>query len=226
MKDKLLTTILAIIALSLLTGALFFLPLDKITDSIPFLKDLKNNSSLIITGKNNKLSVEIDGEDYGETPLVLNTLPLGQHKITLKRISTQKDNFYEEVELLVELNRDTEAVIEIEIAPAGVYTGYVLQYTTSPFGDKKAYLSVTSNANSTIVLDGKELGASPLTISEIEPGERILQVSADGYEDLEIPLVATKGFNLNVSAFLYPIPMTLDEVEVAPTTETETEGNN
>jgi len=209
MKNKLLPTILIILTLILINVLIFFVSPKEIINQLPFLDKFNNNTSLFIKTQNGKLSVEIDDKDNGETPLELTKLTSGQHKIKLTRISSQEEVFYQPATFLIDLVNNTEAVINIEIGPSGTNIGYILQYSTSPFGDNRSYLTIESNTKSKTTLDGLSFGETPTKITEIAEDEHTLLITANGYEDLEIPIVGAKGFNLSVQAYLYPIPINL-----------------
>jgi hypothetical protein len=215
MKNKLLPTILIILGLILINVLVFFISPGEIINNLSIFNKFNNNTSLLIKTQNGKLSIEIDGEEQGETPLEITTLNSGQHSIKLTRISSQQDVFYEPVTYLIDLTNNTEAIMDIEIGPAGSNIGYILQYSPSPFGDKKSYLTIESNTQADTILDELSFGQTPTKVKEISEGEHTLTVSSDGYEELEVPLVGAKGFNLNVQTYLYPIPINLELNEVS-----------
>ena len=210
MKNKLLTTSIILVILTGLSVLFFFVSPSDWISKISLLKGLNNNTSLLVKTKNGKLDVIIDGEEYGETPVELDSLATGKHTIQLTRISTQENVFYEPATILVEITNNTEAIVDIEIGASGSYSGYVLNYTNSPFGDNKAYLTVDSNSAAQAQLDGLDFGQTPTNITEISEKEHKLKITAVGFEDLEIPIQGNKGHNLNVSAYLYPLPININ----------------
>lgn len=212
MKNKLLTISIILIILTGLSVLLFFFSPSNWLSKISILKGLSNNTSLLVKAKNGKLDVIIDGEEYGETPVELDSLAAGKHTIKLTRVSIQEKVFYKPATILVEINNNTEAIVDIEVGPAGSYSGYVLNYTNSPFGNNKAYLTIDSNSAAQTQLDGLDFAQTPTNITEISEGEHKLKITAIGFEDLEIPIQGSKGYNLNVLAYLYPIPINIDTV--------------
>jgi hypothetical protein len=40
-----------------------------------------------------------------------------------------------------------------------------------------------------------------------------LQITADGYESLDIPILIEEGYLLNVKTYLFPIPIIFDTVD-------------
>lgn len=219
MKNRLLTTTIIIVILSLLTVVFFFFSPSSYLSNISLFKGLTNNTSLIVKTRNSKLEVKIDDKEYGETPLELDDLKPGKHTLQLTRVSTQEDVFYEPATVLVEVANNTEAVVDIEIGPAGSYSGYILTYSDSPYGRNKSYLTIGANTGAQTQLDEQSFGRTPTSITEIEEGEHTLLISAEGYEDLEIPIQGSNGYNLNVTAYLYPIPITLETIEQETTQE-------
>jgi len=209
---KLPLIIIAIVILIGLSVLYFFLPVDKWLSQTPLLKELYNNSSLSITSRNSKASVEIDGKKYGETPLNLNDLSEGNHNIAIKRIS-DSEGFYQVHSYSIELIKNTEAIIDIEIGPDDIASGYLLYYSQSPDTDKgSGYISITSDKlDSSVYLGSDFIGKAPVSTKKIKTGKYQLQITSDGCEAVEFPIIVRNGYILNINTMLIPIPINLQE---------------
>lgn len=211
MKNALLNTIILIVSLAGLTVIFFFLNPLGLVNKIPYLSQFNNNTSLVIKTSNGSAKVEIDGEEYGETPLELTNLEPGSHQIKMTRITQQEESFYQDVRVTVDLSNNTEAIIDIEIAPKGQMAGYLLYYTTTPFGqDGIGHLTVSANTNATLTSGGVLVGNVPTGLIDMDAGEHTLKVSALGYEDQSISVVVREEYNLNIQTYLLPVPINLE----------------
>lgn len=203
--------------LILLSALFFFVPMEKFWQKIPFINQLSNNTSLVIETPNSQASVTINGEDYGDTPVLSTDLAPGTYEIEMNRVTETENSFYKPVSLVVELNNNTEAYVSLEIGPADTKSGYVVYYTPAPFGDGESYITISSNRSATdVTLDGQFIGETPIGLTEVNSGEHTLKFTSTGYEDLVVKVQATEGFNLNVNTYLFPVPINL-----APATNEE-----
>lgn len=214
MKKTLLNTVIALVSLAGLTVIIFFLNPAGLADKIPYFSQFRNNTSLIIKTSKGVASVQIDGEDHGETPLELTTLKPGSHQIKMTRLTQQEDIFYEPMLLTVDLNNNTEAIIDLEIAPLGRASGYLLYYTIAPFGESgMGHLTVSANTEATLTSGGVLINNVPTGLLDMEVGEHNLKVTAPGYEEVLLPIVIREGYNLNIQTYLLPVPINLETAQ-------------
>lgn len=203
-----LIVILAIIATSIL---IYFLPADGITNKIPFLGKLYRNTTLEVITINGKAKVYIDGEEYGETPLTINDLTPGEYDIELEKISDTQD-FYQKESFTINLTKNTTSRIELEIGPAGILHGAILYYTpqNNLEGNTGEVSVLCDIENSKVYLDGEYVKKSPVIAKSLTAKEYELEITADGYDNLTIPILIEKGFLLNVKTYLFPIPISFE----------------
>ncbi|HVX92758.1 MAG TPA: PEGA domain-containing protein [Candidatus Dojkabacteria bacterium] len=206
--------IIGILIVLAISATAFFLPSQQILNSIPIFRDLYNNTTLTVNSNNGKAEVFIGDKKYGETPVSISDLQPGQYTVTIKRISDKAD-LYSERNIEVDLQKNTEAIINIEVGPDNTNYGYVLYYTQSPEkNSQKGYLTVNSSlADTTAFVDGAYLNALPINAQFLKPKSYTLKVTKDGYQDLEVPIVVRGGYNLNVNAYLFPIPIKISNGE-------------
>ena len=203
-----LIVILAIIVTSIL---IYFLPVDGIINKIPLVNRLYKNTILEVITINGKATVYIDGEEYGETPLTINDLTPGEYNIELDKISDSEE-FYQTESFNVILTKNTTSRIELEIGPAGVLHGAILYYTAQNNLDKnQGELSILCDIDdSKAYLDGEYVKKTPIIAKLLTAKEYELEVSADNYDTLTIPILIEDGYLLNVKAYLFPIPITFE----------------
>lgn len=203
--------ILAVLALSVL---MYFLPTNGLASKIPFLNRFYTNTTLEVLTIKGKATVTINGKEYGETPVTINELSPGDYTVELERIS-DSDTFYSKQTLNVKLTKNTTSRVEIEIGPAGILHGAILYYSEqNNLDNNEGTLSVLSEVeDSKLYLDGEYLKRTPVISEKLTAKEYELEVSADGYETVKIPILIEEGNLLNVKTYLFPVPITLDSVD-------------
>lgn len=209
---KILKTATIIILIFIALGAvLYFIPLESLFSRLPVLKNMYNNTSITVNSRNGKAVVKINGKDYGETPVSASNLPQGAYTIELVRISDSSD-FYKPREVQIELVRNTEAIVDMEIGPDDVTSGYVLYYTTSPIkSSNSGYITLSSIPDgSNVYLNEEFFLKSPVSAYKLDGGNYEVKIEKVGYEELKFPIIIRSGYNLNISSYLYPIPLNIN----------------
>jgi hypothetical protein len=206
-----LIIIFSIIAISIL---IYFIPSDGIASRIPFLNRFYTNTILEIITINGKAKVIIDGTEYGETPLTINELNPGDYTIELERIGST-EGFYKKQSLSVKLTKNTTSRVELEIGPAGILHGAILYYSPqNNLSNMEGSISILSDVESSkIYLDGEYIKQAPVIAHKLLAKEYELEVIADGYETLTMPVLIEEGYLLNVKSYLFPIPIIFDVSE-------------
>jgi hypothetical protein len=213
MMGKNKTALIIIVSVIGLSVLLFFLPVNRLVGSLPFINQFYNNTTLEILTKRGKARVWIDGKEYGETPTTVDNLPEGTYSVELERIE-EGDSFYERETLQVDLTRNTSARIDLEIGPDNLLHGSLLYYTPVRTSSKEGFLTIISNvSHARIFVDGEFLKATPITNLGLKESQYNIKVIATGYEDVEIPILVRDNYTLNLKTFHFPIPVTFDTLE-------------
>jgi hypothetical protein len=114
--------------------------------------------------------VLLDGDNKGKTPIILNNVLLGKHKIILDRSG------YEDWEEKVFLSSVQMKEINVRLI---VKTGdAVVKVWPTPDETKEAK----------VYLDGKYIGQGFCLIADVSPGEHIIKVTKPGYEMWKNPI--------------------------------------
>ncbi len=209
-SKKLLFIILGIFLLSVL---LYFLPLNSLLGKIPILDRFYNNTSLEIVTQKGKAKVWIDGKDYGETPTTVQDLPEGSYLVELEKISDEKF-FYEKQSIQITLTRNTSARIDLEIGPQNILHGVIIYYTPIKTSSDNGMLTVISNVDGAkVFLDKEFLKASPISNLSLRENQYQVKVTAEGHEEIDVPIVISKNYSLNLKTYHFPIPTTFDTLE-------------
>jgi serine/threonine-protein kinase len=140
-------------------------------------------------------TVWLDGTEVGTTPLTLEDLAPGEHEIAVV-----KDGFV----------RATELVTPASEAPP-------LVFALQP---ARAILSMTSTPSpASVLVDGKEVGRTPLTELALEEGVHQIEVRRRGYSPFRTQVEARLGESLHYVARLNPVAApgpAAKTLEVAP----------
>jgi hypothetical protein len=208
---KSVTIIIILLVLTLITVASIFLkPLDFIKN-IGFINKIYSNNTLTVNSPKGKAQIYINDKDYGQTNQKINDLAEGVYTVTLRRIvddTNTSTNFYQDANFQLELNNNTESIIDVEIGPGGQLFGYMLYYSKlTSLEQDKSYLTIVSDeVDANISLDNEYVGTVPMNRYELKPSSYKLSAQADGFQGLELPIITRKGYNLNVFVYLFPIP--------------------
>lgn len=211
MKKTLLILILAILVTGVISALFFTQPVQDLVQRLPFTEDLYSKGSLVVNSRNGISTVLIDGEEFGETPLELADIDPGSHTITLSRALVEEDSFYNTQTFFIELEPNTEAIIDIELGPRGAIAGYVLYYNQAPSRQADATISVNADPKgSNLFLDGEFISSVPVYSETLSDGDHTITVEHELYEDVSFPIVARDGFNLNITVYQLPIPLNIE----------------
>ena len=208
------TALIIIGSVLVLSLIFYFVPFNTLLSKLPVIKNIYNNTTLSINTKGGEANVNIDGKDYGSTPLEIKDLPSGEYTIVLSKIS-ESENFYQNHSFDIYLTQNTESRIDIEIGPNSLVYGSILYYTSIPKNSSNTgLLTVTSSPlDAEITLDGEKLGNTPLSGYQLTQGQYTVKISKEGYEEVKTPVIIREGYHLNIKSFLFPIPLTLESIE-------------
>jgi len=210
---KKLTAIIIIFVLFVIISVLFiFFPPINVLQNIPLVKDLFTNGTISVNSPNSKSEIYINDKSYGETNQTISNLTQGTYTIKLERVTdaTSTDQyFYNEAVFIVEVTNNTESIVNIEVGPSSMLAGYILYYSKSPSSlGEKGFLTISSSPdNSSIYIDNQFLAKTPVLMEKLDAGEYTLRVEAQGYEEVEVPIIIRSDYNLNVNTYLFPVPI-------------------
>jgi len=130
-----------------------------------------STGSLIVKTEPDGATVYIDGKNYGVTPLEITDLEIGEHEMVIS-----KDG-YAQIIKKIEIK---EEKVEIDEILAKAISEVFLN--TNPKGAK-------------VIINGKEMGTTPLTLKDINPGRYFVTFRALGYEEMTKSIEVKEGLN-------------------------------
>ncbi len=157
------------------------------------------NGYLTLTSEPSGATVIIDGKNVGTTPLNKYELTPGNHLVTLKMSGYQ------------------DKVIIVTI-PAGE------EVTKSVTLEKQnGYLTLTSDpSGATVIIDGKNVGTTPLNKYELTPGQHTVVLTKDGYQNKTITVTINPGKETTKSVTLEKIQTTTSSSTTTTTSSSTT----
>lgn len=125
---------------------------------------------IVVSTTPSSVDVYLDGQYMGKSPMTISSVVQGKHTVVLK-----KDG-YNEISANVDVDADSQCSI---IRALSQKTGSV-SISTTPSG-------------TSVKIDGKYAGVSPLTVNKLAPGSHEISISINGYRDVSDSFYITAG---------------------------------
>jgi hypothetical protein len=149
------------------------------------------DGALLIHSTPADAEVTVDGVARGTTPVAVRGLEVGAHTVAIARAG------YRSLERQVVLTSERPSrTLEIELQP--------LPRATRPAAEvADGSLVVDSRpAGATVLLDGRRVGVTPLTLSAIAPGSHTVRLEHVGYRTVTTTVEVKAGQRARVAARL------------------------
>ncbi|HOK17790.1 MAG TPA: PEGA domain-containing protein [Caldisericia bacterium] len=130
-----------------------------------------STGSLIVKTDPDGATVFVDGKNYGLTPIEIKDLEIGEHEIVISKEG------YAQIIKKIDIRKETVTIEEILIEAISE-----IFINTNPKGAK-------------VIINGKEMGVTPLTLKDINPGRYIITFKAIGYEEMTKSIEVKEGLN-------------------------------
>lgn len=130
-----------------------------------------STGSLIVKTDPDGATVFVDGKNYGLTPIEIKDLEIGEHEIVISKEG------YAQIIKKIDIRKETVTIEEILIEAISE-----IFINTNPKGAK-------------VIINGKEMGVTPLTLKDINPGRYIITFKAIGYKEMTKSIEVKEGLN-------------------------------
>lgn len=207
MKRKLLSTILAIIGITVIGFSVLY-----------FLGLFKEQDAGILIESDPTSTVFIDGLEVGVTPYEAKIRP---REIVVKIKPEQNgQDILDDYETKVNLTPGIKTIIKRSFKPNDLdSSGAVVSF--EKVGGDSSYVTVVSIPdNSEVLIDDKIYGFTPLRV-ETTAGDHSLVVRANGYDEESLPIRVYKGFKLTAAVKLAKLELPAPEPTSTTTDVTE-----
>lgn len=179
-------------------GGLSFLAIVLRFGTNPLIKALNLEAKAGIQVESNiKAKLILNDKDMGFTPFKDENLKEGKYLVSLKdpESSNSADYLWQGH---VDLNSGTLTVVNREIAGSSLTSsGEVINLKG---GNGVTVVSIPSSAQ--VFLDGKDLGRTPVSVSNVSPGEHQFLISKENFLKRSIRATSTEGYNLTINVDL------------------------
>ena len=136
--------------------------------------------SVTIKSEPTAANVIINGKEVGTTPVTITDLKLGTHNVNIRMAG------YDDWKESVEIVHDKEIILTA-----------ALQINTGSF-------CINSEpSKSMVIIDDKEAGTAPITITDLKSGVHVVVVRKNGYDDWEESVDIRPGKETTLTAKLY-----------------------
>lgn len=171
----------------------------------PLMQALKLEERAGLKVESNKIAkVIINGKEVGTTPFQDENLRSGEHLVSLKsKEATEAGQF--SWQGYVKLNSGTWTVVNRELTfTQGASSGEVITL------EKGQGVTVVSNPSSAYVfMDGKEIGRTPLAISDVKISQHLFLISKENFLKRSIRATLIEGYNLSLA-----VDLAIDQVDL------------
>ncbi len=157
-----------------------------------------------------ELSVKVNNQDHGSTPVQIQDLSPGIYKVEIARES-EIVGAYQPQFFTLDIEEGTTGTVVAEIVPNDSFIGYAATTSKNKVArDGVGYLTINTKPETTkVFIDGREVGSTPMVRYELLPALYKIRFEASGYDDLEIELTINEGYNTEIESNLLPIPINL-----------------
>lgn len=168
---------------------------------------------------NPKSKVLVNNKDVGFTPYQDENLTEGEYLVTLESqdasASGQLKNAWQGY---VRLNTGTLSVVNRDLSDSSTSSsGEIIVLE-----EGEGVTVVSTPSDSVVSIDGKERGRTPLTVSDLSPGEHQFIISHDNFLNRSIRANLVDGYNLKLSVDLALSEADLTKISAQPISQTQT----
>jgi len=161
--------------------------------------NLGGKAGLSVSTRNGAAEVFLNNTQIGASPLEIKTVKPGENKVTLKSGSKRYESSFTFIP-------NWHVVVIRDLGTSDVFSSG--QNTWMEKTTDGSMLSVISEpAGASVYIDNTEIGKTPYSSNKLTEGEYDLRVVSPGYEEEAGRIKIAKGFKLNISAKLFPIPV-------------------
>ncbi|EKE06337.1 MAG: hypothetical protein ACD_19C00016G0010 [uncultured bacterium] len=191
MKRKILSTILAILGISIIGIAILF-----------FLGLFKEQEAGILIESDPISKIYINGVEVGVTPYESNRKS-GEVRVKIKP-EQLGDQIFDDYETKINLIPGVKTIIKRTFKFSDENTSGIVVSFEKIGGDQAFVTAVSIPDNAQILIDGKNYGFTPLRI-KVQAGDHTLSILSDKYLEKTLPIKVYKGYKLTASVKLAKI---------------------
>jgi len=166
-------------------------------------------SAVQVELRNGKASVSVNGKDYGEVPVYTEDILTGDVEVKIRGETNDYTTSLRPA-------NSTLAIVSRDLGVSENFSSGQNIWMEKAFNDSDSHISVISPLveGVSVIVDGVEIGKAPTKfatkdlLKENEDNMYLITFRKDGYEEQQARVTAVPGYQLNIRAdlFLIPIP--------------------
>jgi hypothetical protein len=164
--------------------------------------------------------VYLDGKYLGQTPLCKceanDVLATGDYTIRL----VPSDSSFSEFQEKITISEGVLTVVDRKFSQAAESEGSIISLSPLPDKNKTSLLVLSFPQDATVLLDGWQIGRTPIEFQNPKETDHNLQISKIGYQDKMVRVRTPKGYKLTVAVYLGTSP-DLAGVQASPSASLE-----
>ncbi|MBW6441334.1 PEGA domain-containing protein [Patescibacteria group bacterium] len=169
------------------------------------LTGLGSKSALEVDVENGVAQVLINDKVVGDTPFRTQNIKPGQNIVTVRNEQRQ---YQTELKFLPSKNEVLYTTVIIrDLGISDTFSSGQESWFEKD-GSENTVRIVSEPSGATVFIDGSDIGTTPFSSGAITSGEYDLAISFPGYRTERSRISIQKGYTLNISAKLFPIPVT------------------
>ncbi len=168
------------------------------------IDNIKNRSALSADSLNQQADVYVNGKKLGETPFESSKLDPGENKISLRTANRQ----YETTINFISNNNNKVHNVGIfrDLGVSDIFSsGQNFWFEKDTTGNVIRVISEPAGAE--VYIDGTKVGETPFSSNTLSEDNYDLEVVFANFEKQAARINVKKGYTLNVSMKLFPIPL-------------------
>lgn len=165
--------------------------------------NLKGKAGISVDVVGEPATVTIDNEANGKTPFTSKDLKPGTKKITIKNSTRQ---YQTQINFIPSSDKLVHLVGIIRDLGVSDFFSSGQEFWFEKENSGKGLVVISDPSDAKVSIDGFEVGKTPFS-SNISPGDYEFTISAPGYETQKGRISVQKGYTLNGSIKLFPLPL-------------------
>ena len=160
---------------------------------------LKGSAGLSVESLYGDATVYVDGEELGDVTVDVKDIVSGEHTVLLKNESRQ-------YEVSLDFLSGTQVAVNRDLGVSDVFSsGQNFWIEKNKSGT--VFSVISEPANASVYIDTVEVGTTPYSSNILSDGEYDLRVDLSGYESQTARINIKKGYKINMSVNLFPLPI-------------------
>lgn len=191
-----LKPILTYVVLFLVLGGIAY----GVTVGMQEIPGIKQKAYLTVETVEAGAEVLFEDEVLGKTPLKTQEVSAGNHAVQIQSAENSNISYTAKPDFLP----GVEVTLQRDLGVSDLFSSGRDFWMEK---DRTNLTVISQPSGATVLVDGADVGATPLSLDKITEGDYELTIKSAGYETQSARISLKNGYKLNVSAKLFPVPV-------------------